>query len=51
MGHCKYNEIKIVKFSSARRYLYTLFCCQSGVVVVYRVKKSVADSTNTYSCH
>ena len=51
MGHCKYNEIKIVKFSSARRYLYALFCCQSGVVVVYRVKKSVADSTNTYSCH
>ena len=51
MGHCKYNEIKIVKFSSARRYLYTLFCCQSGVVVVYRVKKSVADSTKTYSCH
>lgn len=24
---------------SARRYLYALFCCQSGVVVVYRVKK------------
>ena len=36
---------------SARRYLYALFCCQSGVVVVYRVKKSVADSTKTYSCH
>lgn len=23
---------------SARRYLYALFCCQSGVVVVYRAK-------------
>ena len=45
MGHCKYNEIKIVKFSSALHYPFVRICRQKVVVAAHREKKSATDST------